>query len=126
MTRYHDQEWGIPSHDDRTHFEFLVLESAQAGLSWLTVLRKREAYRKGYDGFDPVAVARFGAVDVKQLLDNPGLIRNRLKIEASVNNAQRFLEVRQEFGSFDAYLWKFTGGQPVINAWSEISQIPAS
>ena len=107
---YHDSEWGTPVHDDVRHFEFLVLEAAQAGLSWLTVLKKREAYRAAYRGFDPARVARFGARDVQRLLGDAGIIRNRLKITSSINNAKRFLEVQKEFGSFDAYLWGWTGG----------------
>ena len=114
---YHDEEWGVPVHDDRKHFEFLVLESAQAGLSWSTILNKRENYRKAYRGFDPQTVARFGARDIQRLLSDAGIVRNRLKIESSINNAKRFLEVQREFGSFDAYLWNFAGGSPVVNRW---------
>lgn len=121
---YHDKEWGAPCHDDMRHFEFLVLEAAQAGLSWLTVLKKREAYRKAYRGFDPVRVARFSARDVERLLGDPGIVRNRLKISSSINNASRFLDVQKEFGSFDAYLWHWTGGRPVVNRWTEQSQVP--
>jgi len=123
--RYHDEEWGVPVHEDRKHFEFLVLESAQAGLSWSTILNKRDNYRKAYRGFDPEIVARFGARDIARLLQDAGIVRNRLKIESSVNNAKRFLEVRKEFGSFDAYLWGFVGGSPVVNRWRTLSQIPA-
>ncbi len=112
LTPYHDGEWGAPCHDDVRHFEFLVLEAAQAGLSWLTVLKKREAYRKAYRGFDPLRVARFSARDVERLLGDPGIVRNGLKISSSINNAKRFLEVQKEFGSFDAYLWRWTGGNP--------------
>jgi DNA-3-methyladenine glycosylase I len=121
---YHDSEWGTPVHDDVRHFEFLVLEAAQAGLSWLTVLKKREAYRAAYRGFDPVRVARFGARDVQRLLGDAGIIRNRLKIESSINNARRFLAVQEEFGSFDAYLWDWTGGKPVLNRWETIAEVP--
>jgi DNA-3-methyladenine glycosylase I len=124
MVRYHDEEWGVPVHDEIRHFEFLVLESAQAGLSWLTILRKREAYRAAYRGFDPARVARFTARDVKRLLADAGIVRNRAKIASSINNARRFLEVQREFGSFDAYLWRWTGGKPVVNRWSELSRIP--
>jgi DNA-3-methyladenine glycosylase I len=121
---YHDTEWGSPVHDDVVHFEFLVLEAAQAGLSWLTILKRRDGYRKAYRGFDPRRVARFTARDVQRLLKDEGIIRNRLKIDSSINNAKRFLEVQEEFGSFDRYLWKFTGGKPVINTWTEQKQIP--
>jgi DNA-3-methyladenine glycosylase I len=123
--RYHDEEWGIPVHDDRTHFEFLVLESAQAGLSWATILNKRANYRKAYRGFAPEAVARFGTRDKERLLRDAGIVRNRLKIESSINNAKRFLEVREEFGSFDTYLWSFVDGSPVVNRWRSLSEIPA-
>ncbi|MBN2552464.1 MAG: DNA-3-methyladenine glycosylase I [Spirochaetales bacterium] len=124
--RYHDEEWGVPVHDDRRHFEFLVLESAQAGLSWSTILKKRENYRKAYHGFDPVVVAAFDPRDVQRLLGDSGIVRNRLKIESSINNAARFLEVQREFGSFDAYLWGFTGGAPVVNRWKNLAEIPAN
>jgi DNA-3-methyladenine glycosylase I len=121
---YHDSEWGAPVHDDMRHFEFLVLESAQAGLSWLTILKKRDAYRAAYRGFDPARVARFAARDVDRLLGDPGIVRNRAKIASSINNAKRFLEVQKERGSFDAYLWSWTGGKPVVNHWTAQSQIP--
>jgi len=124
--RYHDEEWGVAVHDDRRHFEFLVLESAQAGLSWSTILKKRENYRKAYRGFDPAVVARFGARDRQRLLNDAGIVRNRLKIESSINNAKRFLEIREQFGSFDAYLWGFAGGRPVVNRWKTLSEIPAN
>jgi DNA-3-methyladenine glycosylase I len=123
---YHDEEWGVPVHDDTKHFEFLVLESAQAGLSWSTILKKREKYRKAYRGFDPGIVARFGPRDLKRLLEDGGIVRNRLKIESSINNAKRFLEIQREFGSFDAYLWGFAGGAPVVNHWKSLSEIPAN
>ena len=123
---YHDNEWGVPVFSDEKQFEFLVLESAQAGLSWFTVLRKRENYRCLYDGFDPEKVARYGEEKVRELMSDSGIIRNRKKIEASINNAARFLEIRDEFGSFSDYLWGFAGGVPVINAWEELSEIPAS
>jgi DNA-3-methyladenine glycosylase I len=122
---YHDQEWGTPCHDDVRHFELLVLEAAQAGLSWLTVLKKREGYRKAYRGFDPVRVARFSAREVERLLGDPGIVRNRAKIASSINNAGRFRDVQREFGSFDAYLWNWTAGRPVVNHWKEQPQVPA-
>jgi DNA-3-methyladenine glycosylase I len=124
MIRYHDTEWGTPVHDDLVHFEFLVLESAQAGLNWLTILKKREGYRAAYRGFDPIRVARFAARDVDRLLGDSSIVRNRLKILSSINNAKRFLEVRKEFGSFEAYIWKWVKGRPVVNAWKTLSEIP--
>ncbi len=124
MFSYHDEEWGVPVHDDVRHFEFLVLEAAQAGLSWLTILNRRDGYRAAYRGFDPAKVARFGARDVTRLLKDEGIIRNRAKVASSINNARRFLEVQKEFGSFDAYLWKWTGGRPVVNHWSSQKQVP--
>ena len=123
---YHDREWGVPVFSDAKQFEFLVLESAQAGLSWLTVLRKRENYRRLYDGFSPEKVARYGEEKIRQLMSDSGIIRNRRKIEASINNAARFLETREEFGTFSGYLWGFTGGVPVTNRWETMSQVPAS
>jgi DNA-3-methyladenine glycosylase I len=123
--RYHDEEWGVPVHDDRKHFEFLVLESAQAGLSWSTILKKRENYRRAYHNFDPKTVARFGARDIDRLLKDAGIVRNRSKIESSINNARRFLEVQKEFGSFDAYLWGFVEGSPVVNRRQTLEEIPA-
>ncbi len=124
--KYHDKEWGVPVHDDKKHFEFLTLESAQAGLSWLTVLRKRENYRKVFDGFDPKKVAGYNKRKIENLLKNPGIIRNRRKIEASVNNAIKFLEIQDGYGSFDKYIWEFTDFKPKINSWKKISQIPAT
>lgn len=124
--RYHDEEWGVPVHDDRKQFEFLVLESAQAGLSWLTILRKRENYRLAYDNFEPEKVALYDEKKVEELLLNPGIVRNRRKIEASIGNAQRFLEVQKEFGSFSAYLWKFVENRPIVNSYESISEVPAS
>ncbi len=124
MRHYHDYEWGVPVTDDRKQFEFLVLESAQAGLSWSTILNKRENYRKAFAGFDPVKVAKFGILHVKKLMNNAGIIRNRLKIEASVNNAQKFLEVQKEFGSFSNYIWDFTGGKPQTNCWKTLKNLP--
>ena len=112
---YHDEEWGVPVHDDRTLFEFLMLESAQAGLSWYTVLRKRANYRRAFAQFDPAKVARFSEANIEKLLQDPGIIRNRLKVQAAVNNAQCFLQVQEEFGSFDAYSWRFVNGEPIVN-----------
>jgi DNA-3-methyladenine glycosylase I len=125
IVRYHDTEWGVPLHDDRRLFEFLVLESAQAGLSWITILRKRENYRQAFDGFDPQRVAVYDAARIEQLLGNPGIVRNRRKIEAAVRNARVFLEIQDEFGSFDAYLWRFVAGRPKINRWKTIRAVPA-
>jgi DNA-3-methyladenine glycosylase I len=121
---YHDREWGLPVHDDRVQFEFLILEGAQAGLSWITILRKRESYRKAFAGFDPAAVARFGARDVRRLLGDAGIVRNRLKIEGAIRNAKAFLAVQQEFGSFDRFVWQFVGGRPKRNAWTRMGQVP--
>jgi DNA-3-methyladenine glycosylase I len=122
---YHDREWGVPVHDDRLLFEFLILEGAQAGLSWSTILRKRRAYREAFGGFDPEIVARFGAADVNRLLDNAGIVRNRRKIEAAIANALAFLRVQEEFGSFDAYLWRFVGGRPRLNRWRTMREVPS-
>lgn len=124
--RYHDEEWGVPVHDDRRHFEFLVLESAQAGLSWATVLKKREGYRLAFAGFDPEQVARFSDNKAAELLQFAGIIRNRLKVKATITNAQHFLEVQKEWGSFDAYIWSFVGGVPIINHWNSIKDVPAT
>jgi len=121
---YHDREWGKPTHDDQRHFEFLVLESAQAGLSWITILRKRENYRKAYRGFDPRRVARFTVRDVERLLADPGIVRNRAKIEASIENARRFLDIQREHGSFDRWLYGRLGGRPVVNRWKRMKDIP--
>ena len=126
MLTYHDREWGVPVHDDRTHFEFLILEGAQAGLSWTTILNKREAYRLAFDNFDPAKVARYTAARIEKLLQNPGIIRNRLKIESSVRNAKAFLKVQEEFGTFDAYSWRFVDGKPKRNKWTRMQQIPAT
>ncbi|HNZ82367.1 MAG TPA: DNA-3-methyladenine glycosylase I [Sedimentibacter sp.] len=123
--KYHDEEWGVPVHDDKKHFEFLVLESAQAGLSWLTVLRKRENYRKAYDDFDVKKVAEYDDAKIEELLQNLGIIRNRRKIEASINNAKRFLEIQKEFGSFDNFIWSFVDNKAVKNHWNDISEIPS-
>ena len=125
MITYHDREWGTPVHDDRLQFEFLILEGAQAGLSWRTVLYKREAYRKAFAGFDPPKVARFGARETSRLLADAGIIRNRLKIGSAIKNARAFLKVQQEFGTFDAYIWRFVGGEPKRNRWKSMRQIPA-
>ncbi len=123
---YHDREWGVPVHDDRTIFEFLTLEAAQAGLSWYTVLRKREAYRQAFAGFDPEKVARYGKKQIDALLKNAGIIRNRAKIVAAVNNAGKFLKVQGEFGSFDAYIWRFVGGRPMVNKLLTLKEYPAT
>ena len=122
---YHDTEWGAPLHDDRALFEFLILEGAQAGLSWATILHKRENYRKAFDRFDPRKVARYDARKVKSLLADAGIVRNRLKIAAAIQNAKAFLAVQKEFGSFDQYLWQFVGGKPIKNAWKTLRDIPA-
>ena len=126
MVEYHDCEWGVPVHDDPRHFEFLVLEGAQAGLSWSIVLNKREGYRRAFSEFDPNKVARYTEKRVQKLLLDPGIIRNRQKIEAAVRNARAFLAIQKEFGSFDAYSWRFVGGQPKVNHWKAMKQIPAT
>jgi len=123
---YHDGEWGVPIHDDRKHFEMLLLEGAQAGLTWETILLRREGYRRAFASFDPKKVARFTVKKKALLLENPGIIRNRLKIDSAVTNAQAFLAVQEEFGSFDRYVWRFVGGKPKVNRWARMSQIPAS
>ena len=123
--KYNDTEWGDPVYDDQKHFEFLLLESAQAGLSWITILKKRENYRKAYDNFDPKKVARYGDAKKAKLLADPGIVRNRLKIEASITNAQKFLEIQNEFGSFSKYIWDFVNGKPVVGKWKSIDEIPA-
>ena len=124
--RYHDEEWGVPVHDDRRLFEFLTLEGAQAGLSWATILNKREGYRKAFAGFDPVKVARFGAKDVERLMQDSGIVRNRLKITSAIGNARAFLQVQKEFGTFAAYMWQFVGGKPMVNRWKTLKQVPAT
>ncbi len=126
MMEYHDREWGVPVHNDRKHFEFLILEGAQAGLSWSTVLRKREAYRRAFAGFNPQKVARFRDRQIEKLISDPGIIRNRLKIESAVRNARAFLKVQKEFGSFDAYSWRFVDGRPRLNRWKSASEVPAT
>ena len=123
---YHDREWGVPQHDDRVLFEFLILEGAQAGLSWSTILNKREGYRKAFSGFDPDKVARYDKVRINKLLQDSAIVRNRLKVESAVVNARAFLEVQEEFGSFDRYIWRFTGGRPIQNSWKFMKQVPAS
>jgi len=123
---YHDQEWGVPAHDDRRLFEFLLLEGAQAGLSWSTILNKRQGYRREFADFDPAAVCRFGKRDIDRLLNVRDIVRNRAKIESAVTNARHFLDVQEEFGSFDAYLWRFVGGKPLQNGWARADQVPAS
>lgn len=125
MVAYHDTEWGVPQHDDRVLFEFLILEGAQAGLSWSTILAKREAYRRAFSNFNPKSIARYDANKTKQLMSNPGIVRNRLKICSAVQNARAFLAVQKEFGSFDEYIWQFVGGKPIVNALSASSQIQA-
>lgn len=123
--KYHDQEWGVPVHDDRKHFEFLILEGAQAGLSWSTILKRREGYRKAFADFDPAIVAQYNEKKYEALLQDSSIIRNRLKIKSAINNAGKFLEVQKEFGSFDNYIWNFSGVKPVINTWEKMSDIPA-
>ena len=121
---YHDEEWGVPVHDDRVLFEFLVLEGAQAGLSWITILRKRDAYRRAFDRFDPKKVARYDARRVAKLLGDEGIVRNRMKIESAVKNARAFLEVQEEFGSFSSYQWRFVEGKPIVNRWRSLKEVP--
>jgi len=123
---YHDKEWGVPVYDDNKQFEFLVLESAQAGLSWLTILKRRDNYRKAYDNFDPVKVASYNEKKISQLLNNEEIIRNKLKINASINNARLFLDIQEEYGSFSDYLWGFVNNKQVVNSWKELSEIPAN
>jgi len=125
LQAYHDDEWGVPQHDDRVLFEFLILEGAQAGLSWETILKKRDAYRAAFARFDPKKVARFSAADEKRLLADAGIVRNRLKISSAISNAKAFLDVQREFGSFDRYIWGFVGGKPIRNAWVSLKQVPA-
>jgi len=122
---YHDQEWGVPVHDDCKMFEFLILEGMQAGLSWMTILRKRDNFREAFDDFDPVKIAQYDQVKFEELMNNSGIIRNRRKIEAAAQNARAFLEVQREFGSFDTYIWQFVGGKPKVNSWKTINEIPA-
>ena len=122
---YHDREWGVPQHDDRVLFEFLILEGAQAGLSWETILRKRDAYRRAFDGFDPEIVAGYNRRKIAKLMNDTGIVRNRLKIEGAVRNAKAFLEVQREFGTFDAYVWQFVDGKPIVNRRKQMSHVPA-
>lgn len=122
---YHDEEWGVPVHDDRRWFEFIVLDGAQAGLSWITILRKRENYRRAFDNFDPTKVAAYDEAKIAALLADSGIVRNRLKINSAVRNARAFLSIQEAFGSFDAYVWPFVGGRPLVNAWASLSEIPA-
>ena len=122
---YHDVEWGVPVYEDKKLFEFIILEGAQAGLSWLTILKRRQGYRQAFAGFDPAKVARFTAADQRKLLQDEAIIRNRLKIQSAINNAQKFLEVQKEFGSFSAYQWQFVGGKPLQNSWTSLSDVPA-
>ncbi|TMH43662.1 MAG: DNA-3-methyladenine glycosylase I [Betaproteobacteria bacterium] len=122
---YHDAEWGVPVHDDRVHFEFLLLEGAQAGLSWETILRKRDAYRRAFAGFDPAKVARFTPAAIRKLMKDDGIVRNQLKLDSAVTNARAFLAVQREFGSFDAYLWRFVGGKPIVNRHRRMGDVPA-
>ncbi len=124
--RYHDEEWGVPLHDEQKHFEFLLLETMQAGLSWLTILRRRENYRLAFSGFNPIKVAKYSPAKVEELMQDSGIIRNRLKIEAAVNNAKRFIEIQNEFGSFDKYIWGFTGGKVIKNSWKSLNEAPAT
>lgn len=124
--RYHDEEWGVPLHDDRKLFEFIVLDAAQAGLSWDTILKKRENYRKALDGFDPEIIARYTPAKLESLLADPGIVRNRLKVQSALLNAQAFLKVREEFGTFDAYIWRFVDGNPIVNEWRNQNELPAS
>jgi DNA-3-methyladenine glycosylase I len=125
MVRYHDKDWGTPVHEDRVHFEFLVLGGAQAGLSWRTILNRREGYRRAFDDFDPKKVARYDERKLKKLLADPGIIRNRQKISSAIHNAKMFLKVQREFGSFDKFIWSFVQGRPKVNRWTSVKQIPA-
>jgi len=125
MLSYHDTEWGYPVHDDRKHFEFLVLDAFQAGLSWAIILKKRENFRKAFDNFDPVKISRYREARIQKLLNDAGIIRNRLKIRSTVTNARAFLEIQKEFGSFDKFIWQFTGGKQRINRWKNLKEIPA-
>ena len=126
MLQYHDEEWGVPVHRDRTLFEFVILEGAQAGLSWQTILNKRENYRKAFDKFDPAKIARYNGSDVKRLLANPGIVRNRLKIEATITNSKRLLEIQREYGSFNKYIWRFVDGKPIKDSFTALREIPAT
>ncbi len=123
--KYHDEEWGVPNHSDKVHFEFLILEGAQAGLSWATILKRREGYKNAFAGFDPKIVSNYDQNKIQELLKDPGIIRNRLKVESAVKNAKAFLKVQDEFGSFDQYIWSFVGGDPIVNGWQKLNEIPA-
>lgn len=124
--KYHDEEWGVPVHDDQRHFEFLILEGAQAGLSWSTILKRRDGFRKAFSDFDVEKVARYDSKKIDELLQDPGIIRNKLKVNSAVTNARAFLEVQKEFGSFDQYIWSFVGGKPIVNSWKKMREIPAT
>jgi DNA-3-methyladenine glycosylase I len=124
--KYHDEEWGVQVHDDRKHFEFLIMEGAQAGLSWATIIKRREGYRQAFADFDPEKVAKYSQKKIETLLKDVGIIRNRLKVQSAVTNAQKFLEVQQELGSFDKYIWQFVGGKPIVNKWQDMSEVPAT
>lgn len=124
--QYHDEEWGVPVHDDKTHFEFLILEGAQAGLSWSTILKRREGYRTAFENFNPEKVAMFSEERIHELLQFPGIIRNKLKVRSAVTNAQKFLKIQKEFGSFDNYIWRFVDGEPIVNHWKGLSEVPAT
>jgi DNA-3-methyladenine glycosylase I len=124
--KYHDEEWGVPVHDDQTHFEFLILEGAQAGLSWSTILKRREGYRQSFANFDPEKVATFDEEKIQELLQFEGIIRNKLKVRSAVTNAQKFLEIQKEFGSFDNYIWRFVDGVPIVNHWKSLKEVPAT
>jgi len=126
MTKYHDTEWGVPVHNDRKHFEFLILEGAQAGLSWATILKRRTGYKKAFANFNPKKVAKFTDQHLEKLLLDPGIIRNRLKVKSAVTNAQHFLEIQKKFGSFSKYIWKFVDGKPIVNKWKKMSHIPTT
>jgi len=123
---YHDNEWGVPVHDDKVLFEFLILEGAQAGLSWSTILNKREGYRQAFDDFDVHKISKYNDNKIAELLANPGIVRNKLKVNSTISNAQHFIDVQKEFGSFDHYIWQFVGGKPIVNSWSESSEVPVS
>lgn len=125
-TKYHDEEWGVPVHDDRVLFEFLILEGAQAGLSWITILRKREGYKKAYDGFDVKKVSSYDEEKILELLQNPEIVRNKLKVRSSVNNARLFMEIQNEYGSFDNYIWGFTDNKQIVNNWKTVNEMPAT
>jgi len=123
---YHDEEWGVPVHDDKIHFEFLILEGAQAGLSWSTILRKREGYRKAFAGFDPAKVSRYTEAKIEKILQDPGIVRNQLKVRSAVSNAAHFLKIQKEFGQFDNYIWGFVNGKPIVNKWKTLGDVPAT